>query len=270
MSGSIKVYSKNALNGVGITVNTLYSIFICNPNNGIEQIHLFYYLIKPIIMTFKNSFTTHLKITRIDPAKALAEFLVMPANSPSGYQNLLPCWPGPHVGWGIPPYSRNPVTAPYTGNQTIKVGPDIFTIGYAVGPELSQGQKYGNVCATSLIAGIGEPPLATFASEVKVVSYTYETLNIQYNLPAGNTPRDNGAWIGIWIGEVASYYEPPIATGPIMTNMSSGTVGLNKNIRLGIGLTYTVGLFMSGWGFETGPNDQRPLACSRTFKVVFN
>ena len=89
-------------------------------------------------------------------------------------------------------------------------------------------------------------------------------MTVQYNALANYQPLTNGAWLGLWRGEEASYNAPPDWVTQIKLNGNIGTVGFS-NVSIGRGLTYTVGMFLSGWSTDPSKRSQVALACSLTF-----
>ncbi|MEN6328611.1 MAG: hypothetical protein ABFD18_20685 [Syntrophomonas sp.] len=217
-----------------------------------------------------DSAATKLDVTFVTANTIGLKCNTMPGNHPNDYANLVAIWQNAEsIPWGTDPIKTMTCTENTPSFDMVFPGLDItnnsYIVGYAVGSELVKGQKYGNICATAYIPAIGDASAyPAFSPSLKVTYIGTNSVAVDFVLPSGQTPQTNGAWIGIWPAEQASYNNPPRAANSIQVDSYAGTAFIN-GIKIGRGLTYTVALFTSGWGGGTGPNNQHMMACSVTF-----
>jgi len=220
-----------------------------------------------------NSATTTLKITYVTADVIGVAYDTMPGgNQPNNYGNYVALWQNNNfIPWGSPVLKKQVIDTNTPQGDMNFTGLDItnnsYIIGYAVGPDLSgdKKQKEGNICATAFIPAKGDAQSSdNFMPNIFMQYIGTNSISVGFSLPSGLLPMTNGAWIGIWRAEQASYNNPPMAANYIQEDAGEGTAFIN-NITIGRGLTYTVGLFMSGWGGGAPSSDQKPMACSVTF-----
>jgi len=192
-----------------------------------------------------------------------------PENQPNLYGNYLCVWENCD---SIPPNEEPIKTQSIIGNDpmgslvldNLNTNSNDYLIGYSVGPPLSRGQKYGNVCSTVYVQKLSIGNQIDFQSKLTLISLDAHTVVVNYELPLNTTPEANGAWCGIWARKQPSYNILPEASRAISTNNSSGSIVMDGlNIRAG--MFYTVAFFMSGWN---GRNSHlSTMACSVTFQT---
>ncbi|SDF78016.1 hypothetical protein [Chitinophaga filiformis] len=222
----------------------------------------------------ENAQTTTLTISSVSADEIDVEYATMPGNQPNTYGNFLAIWQNPNsVPWNTEPLqpifyiqTNTPSgSAAFTG---LNVNNNDYIIGYSTGPILTAGgnvQKYGNVCATAYIPKAGEGGQGNiFTPAISGINIGATSVSFQFDLPDGILPLTNGAWAGLWRGANPSFYTvAPQSFIPISLDYSSGRAAFN-NVSIGRGLTYTIGIFMSGYK-SGGGSTQRTLACSASF-----
>ena len=217
-----------------------------------------------------TSFTTNLSVDFVTADQIGVSYNTMPGNQPNTYGNFLALWQNQDtIPWNQAPLKTFPIQTNTQAGSAAFNGLDVtnnsYVIGYSVGPVLTQGEQYGNICATAFIPAVGtQSNSTTFSSSLTIVSIGTTSVAFNYELPANSTPLANTAWCGIWRSSVPSYNNPPDATIPVTLNASSGTLAFN-DFPIGRGLTYTIALFTSGWQGFGMPNNQKAMACSVTF-----
>ena len=204
-------------------------------------------------------------------------YKTMPGNQPNSYGNYVAIWQNTNsIPFNAPPPLKRQKIDTNTPDgdmvfSDLDVTNNSYIVGYSVGPELGGGnqQKQGNICATDFIPAIGEsdptsPASRSFSPSLEMLHIGATSIAVQFDLPSGELPQSNGAWIGIWRAGQASHNNPPEAKNDIQVDASSGSAFIN-DIKIGRGLTYTVALFTSGWCGPNAPSIQMPMACSVTF-----
>lgn len=212
--------------------------------------------------------TTNITLSGILADQVTVSYDTMSGNQPNTYGNFLAIWQsGDTIPWNTEPLNIYPIPGNTPNGSVNFTGLDLtnnsYIVGYAVGIALSDTQqKYGNICSTAYIPASSNQTSSDQPNiSIGVVGSTSVSFNFQ--LPEGILPQSNGAWAGIWRSGVPSYNNPPEAVTPISINAASGGGSFN-NFNVGRGLTYTIGLFMSGYS-STGQSTQTALACSLTF-----
>lgn len=222
-------------------------------------------------LTATTLFTTTLKIQNVSADTVDLDYATMPGNMPNTYGNFLAIWQNTaSIPWNTDPLKTFSVpTNTPAGSATfggLNLNNNSYIIGYATGPTLTGSgniQKYGNICATAFIPA-GSSDGTIFTPGISDIGIGTTSVSFQFTLPDGLLPQTNGAWAGLWRGENPSYYgTAPTAFIPISPDASSGRTAFN-NVSIGRGLTYTIGIFMSGFQ-GGGGSTQRALACSSTF-----
>lgn len=224
-----------------------------------------------MLTTASNNAATSLAINVAVADLINLSYKGMPGNQPNTYGNYVAIWQNSDsIPWNTDPLQTQQVVSNTPDGDMVFSGLNLtvnsYIVGYGVGPQLSGTgvQKQGNICATAFVPPIGGGPSTVFVPSLQVLYIGANSISVGYSLPSGILPQTNGAWIGLWRAEQASYNNPPMAANNIQVNAADGSAFIN-GITIGRGLTYTVGLFMSGWGGGTSPNNQKPLACSVTF-----
>ncbi len=222
-----------------------------------------------IVLAATASNTTMLSAVSISADTINLSYNTMPDNRPNTYGNFVAIWQNANQI----PYNQAPLFSQQISKDTqrgsvaftdLTIAKNDYIIGYSVGPVRTEEQTYGNVCATVYVPLGSDGDNTPFWPSVQIKSVLPDSLVVGYKVPSGNIPGTNKAWLALWRSETTSYTQPPLAAVPITSTNSSGTVGFN-NVTIGIGLTFTVGLFMSGWATDPSKRVQRTLACSASF-----
>ncbi|WP_271782926.1 hypothetical protein [Aquimarina algiphila] len=213
--------------------------------------------------------TTQIEINAIVGNQLSVQYTGLPGNRPDTYGNYLVVWRNQN---SIPYNDPNPdgfveITGDTSqGSQVfenITVQPGVtYVVGYAVGPKLSPGQEWGNVCTTCFITT--DQKTSYITPELTDLVAATDSVTMNYKLPSGASPKENGAWVGIWQTGNASYDQAPIAANSIQNPSSQGGAAIN-GVQILIGQIYTVALFTSGW--KAGPggtNVQTAMSCAAT------
>lgn len=193
---------------------------------------------------------------------------MMPGTRPSDTGALVGIWQDQdQIPWDIPPFATQPVGSQQSGTLSfsdLSVQDNSYIIGLYTGPEKTDPQLNRNVVASAYIPNVTDPPEQKFDFlTLKFVGST--SVAVQFNALAGFLAATDEAWMGLWRGEVASYSKPPdVGATNIKIDANFGTASFN-NVSIGVGLTYTVGFFPSGWATDPTERNQKVLACSLTF-----
>lgn len=223
-----------------------------------------------MMISASSALTTVLDIDYVLADTIGLSFKSMPGNQPNTYGNFVSIWQNANsIPWNSSPLSTKPIPNNTPHGSVVFDGLDInnhsYIIGYSVGPTLTDNrQKYGNVAATAFVPENSSGQNSLFQPSLAVVFIGTTSVAFSFNLAEGTLPQTNGAWAGIWRSAQPSYNNPPDAVTPISMDVSSGSAAFN-NINIGRGLTYTIGLFLSGYKGVSGQNVQTALACSVTF-----
>jgi hypothetical protein len=211
---------------------------------------------------------------RIPPGGVTADsidiiYACLPGNQPSTYGNFASIWQNSNsIPYGTSPKYTNPAignTPDGTFNfPNLDLTNNSYIVGFSVGPVLTSPgiQPYGNICATAFIPSVNGTP-AIFDPTLNLLYVGTNSVSLQFNLPDNILPKSNGAWIGIWRSGQPSYTTPPAASAAISVDAPNGSCAIN-DFPIGRGLTYTVGLFTSGF-IKGGVSKQTALATSLTF-----
>ncbi|BAV05472.1 hypothetical protein FLA_1479 [Filimonas lacunae] len=140
-----------------------------------------------------------------------------------------------------------------------------YVVGYGVGAvATAPAQTYANICATAFIPTAGSG--YTNASPSLILNDVESNyISIDYNVPNGLTPGNNGAWAGLWVGNNPSYSLAPTAYSQITSNTAVGGPLLFNNIQIQRGTLYSVALFMTGWVKGGIGSLQTAMACTLQF-----
>lgn len=218
----------------------------------------------------QKSNTTKMSVSYVSADSIGINYETLPGNQPSNYGNYVAIWQNSNsIPWNQQPLKIQKMAGNTPSGsmviQDLDTTKSTYIIGYAVGPELTVGQKYGNICSTSYIAnpGSGDPSI-DFYSSLQLIFVGDKSLAVNFNLPVSITPKANLAWAGIWRSSNASYTVRPDATTPVTIDTQSGTLTFDQ-FTIAIGETYTIALFMSGWKGFGQKNEQTAMACTLTF-----
>lgn len=192
---------------------------------------------------------------------------LMPGTRPADAGCVVAIWQDDdQIPWDNPPIKTQAIGAQQRGSVSftgLSVQRNQYIVGLAVGPMRETPQKAGNVAASIYVPGENEPKVQR--SDFLSLTFVGQTsLAVQFNCLGGYRAGTNGAWMGLWRGSSASYSQPPDWAIPVKPDTNFGTVSFN-DISIGIGLTYTVGLFKTGWNSDPNLRSQRALATSLTF-----
>jgi hypothetical protein len=191
---------------------------------------------------------------------------LMPAPRPNDADAVVALWQGTQIPWDGAPLATHAIGSQQHGSQSftgLTVGRVPYIIGLAVGPLQADTQKARNVVASACIPNEDDPAVTDCDSlTLKFVGAT--SVALQFSCLAGFRPQTNGAWVGIWRGEAASYFRPPDASAAIKVDTNFGIVAIN-NFAIGMGLIYTIGLFTTGWADDPIVRHQKVLVSSLTF-----
>lgn len=193
---------------------------------------------------------------------------MMPGTRPSDTGALVGIWQDQdQIPWDIAPINTQAIGSQQSGSFSftgLTVQSNSYIIGLYTGPQKTDAQKNRNVVAQAFIPNETDPAeTQADALTLKFVGPT--SVAVQFNALAGFLASTDGAWMGLWRGEVASYSKPPdVGATNIKIDSNFGTASFN-NVQIGVGLTYTVGFFPSGWAADPTQRNQKVLACSLTF-----
>lgn len=132
-------------------------------------------------------------------------------------------------------------------------------IAYSVGPVLSAAgaQPYGNCCAVQQLTARGIPAQKMDTSlELRHVGS--DVMMFRYTFPAGLTPKNNGAWLGVWDSAISISSQPRHVLA-LPDNAAEGMLYI-QDVRVVRGQSYTAALFMSGFA-ASGKRDLGTMAC---------
>jgi hypothetical protein len=194
---------------------------------------------------------------------------MMPGARPADTGAIIAIWQDEdQIPWEDEPLSKQAIGSQQHGSVSftdLSVQKNTYIIGLTTGPLKTDSQKNRNTAAQAWITSETEWELKNDFLTLKFVGPT--SVAMQFNCLAGFRALTNKAWMGLWRGEVASYTQPPnVGAAQIKIDSNSGTASFN-NVSIGVGLTYTVGFFPSGWADDPNLRNQKVLACSLTFTV---
>jgi len=193
---------------------------------------------------------------------------MMPGARPSDIGALIGIWQDQdQIPWDDGPLSTKEIGSQQHGSVAfdgLSVQNNSYIIGLYTGPQKADQQRNRNIVAQAYIPSEEGPyePHYDFLT-LKFVGPT--SVAVQFNCLAGYRAATDLAWMGLWRGEVPHYTKPPdVGATKITIDASFGTAAFN-NVSIGVGLTYTVGFFPSGWDIDPVKRSQRVLGCSLTF-----
>jgi hypothetical protein len=220
-----------------------------------------------------TGYTTSLQIDAVTADAIHVSYNTMPDNRPNTYGNFVAIWQNQNqIPFDTDAMQKQAITGNSQRGSLVFSGLSVtkndYIIGYAVGPVKTESQRFGNVCTSAYVPLGGDsdaPADYTYFMPSAVIKFVgSDSVLFQYNLARGTQPQTNKAWAALWRGDAASYTQPPDAAMPISVNAASGTIGFN-GVSIGIGLSYTVGVFTTGWDTDSSKRIQKALACSVTF-----
>ncbi len=204
------------------------------------------------------------------------DYTTIPGNQPYRYYNWIGIWEGTQVLWDACPQNyifvenNNPSDAlPVYESRAPNMN---YIVGYGTGiigdhhcnePDDSKPKSKttvkknsdksrdepvinrGSVCATMQIDAKGKSS-NLLATSVRVLSTSNSVLILQYQTPAGNVPKSNGNWVGIWPGSTVSYDgKNNLYKEDVRSDFSEGQLSI-ENFPITVSTTYTV-------AYATGP-----------------
>ncbi len=203
-----------------------------------------------VVTTFENVITV--------------DYTCLPGNQPCTYGNWLGIWEGSQVSWNVRPVNYVEINndSPIDSLPVYqRRAPNMsYVIGYGTGgkrehsggrgDEAQEGVEksrpdhrphvhFQTVCATIQVdaSGAGSDLQAT---SVAVLSFSNNTLLINYQTPVGNVPRDNHNWIGIWPGSSVSYDGSNVLRRDEVKSVYNQGEIVVENFPITVGTTYTV------------------------------
>jgi len=158
-------------------------------------------------------------------------------NHPKLYGNVISVWQGTQIGWGSLPIASSPIEKDsQDGDLIVQVPPDKtppYTVGYGTS---GAADAY---CAAQTLPATGSP----FPMDGTVVTVPYigtDSILVSFSTPAGNEPKNNENWIGLWLGTSPTYDESNLIVKVNVTStVSSGSQSLN-GLTLLFSTDYTV------------------------------
>jgi hypothetical protein len=192
---------------------------------------------------------------------------MMPGTKPADTGAVVAIWQDQNqVPWDNTPLATQPVGTQQHGSLSftgLSVQSNSYVIGLTVGPMKADPQKARNVAASAYIPDPNNP--AALARDFLTLKFVGPTsVAVQFSALAGYRALTDLAWVGIWRGEAVPPVAKPDGASQVKVDSNFGTVSIN-GISIGVGLTYTVGFFTSGWSDDPALRNQKVLACSLTF-----
>ncbi|MGN9841777.1 hypothetical protein ACTMTI_26995 [Nonomuraea sp. H19] len=169
------------------------------------------------------------------------------------------------------PWDNTPLKTKAIGSQQhgslafdgLSMQANSYIIGLTVGPMKTETQLARNVVASAYVPNPdAKAELDHDFLTLKFVGPT--SVAVQFNCLAGYLAQTNLAWMGMWRGQAASHTKAPDWVTRVTIDSNFGTAAFN-DVSIGVGLTYTIGFFTSGWCTEPENRNQKTLACSLTF-----
>lgn len=165
----------------------------------------------------------------------------LPGNQPKNYRNFVAIWESSQIAWSQPPMEP----PEFIGNNSqsgsvvitgLTISKNAYTIGYGVGPDIS------NICASARLNAGGL--LAAPMSVTIGINYVgSNSISVSYQTLAGYRPATYKNWVGLWKGYASPYNAPkPEGSAAISSDSTEGSVGIN-NVPIAINTTYTVAYF---------------------------
>lgn len=223
---------------------------------------------KSNVLAGTDNDTTNVSIDYITADTIGVSYNTLPGNMPNTYGNFVAIWQNSNsIPWNSEPLKTQPIpdnTQKGSFNFTgLDIAKNQYIVGYSVGAKLTTGQTYGNVCSTAYAPSSDPTQQVKEVSSLGLVFVGPSSLAFSFKLPNGCTPESNGAWCGMWRSSNGSYNNAPDEAIPVNINTESGTLSFNS-VTIGLGQTYTIAFFMSGWNGGSSPV-QTTMACTLTF-----
>jgi hypothetical protein len=192
---------------------------------------------------------------------------LLPGTRPADTGALVAIWQdADQIPWEVPPLRTQSIGTQQRGSlgfEDLTVGDNSYIIGLLVGPMKTDPQKARNAAASVFVPSPNEASRPR--SSMLYLSYVGPTsVTVKVEALPGYRALTSLAWLGLWRGESASYNNPPDHAVQVKFDSNFGTTSFN-NVSIGIRLTYTIGLFVSGWSSDPAARNQKALACSLTF-----
>ena len=224
--------------------------------------------IKSATLAATGTDTTKVSIDYITADTIGISYNTLPGNIPNSYGNFVSIWQNSNsIPWNAEPFATKPIPNNSQKGSMNFDGLDIaknqYIIGYSVGTKLETGQTYGNVSSSAYAPDSNPANQSNLVSSLGIIFVGIDSVAFSYKLPDGCTPNSNGAWCGIWRSSNGSYNNTPDKAVPVTLDTESGTLTFDA-LTIGLGQTYTIALFMSGWKGGNSPT-QTTMACTVTF-----
>ncbi|MBN9295461.1 MAG: hypothetical protein J0I41_00555 [Filimonas sp.] len=219
--------------------------------------------------TGNTAFSVSLQIGAFTSSDIIVNYQGIMGNMPAAYSNAIVVFPSsdplfPYSSTSTPLADYRIPNNVSSGSVAIPVAISEgagYVFGYAVGTALqAPAQYYGNVCSSAWWQA-GERNAKQERSSLSITYVSPTIISVVYEFGNGVMPGANGAWIGVWQGTTAFYNVPPAVKQPVTQNTSTGNVAINVTVLRGV--TYTLGLFTSGFAQHA----QTTLAATCTFST---
>lgn len=210
-----------------------------------------------------------MKLDHFDADSATVSYSMLPGTQPDEFGCFLAVWQDEEqIGWDsttnngqapLPPQQRGRATVHFDKPQQR----NHYVLGLSVGPMRTVPQRAANIAASIYKADTNAEEVER-SDSLRLVKATQNLLTVRFECLPGCRPALNGAWMGAWRGNAASHTQRPDWATNVTQNDDSGVTSF-KSVSLGMGVTYTVGLFKSGWSDDPAQRVQRTLSASLTF-----
>ena len=195
------------------------------------------------------------------------------SNRPATYGNTLSLWEDSNnIPWTKDPTAVQPIDED-CNNSSVLFAPEsaLTTTAYIVGYSLSPEKK--DLCSLLKLKPTGNPgepysPIPSYTTlSLKNVGPDGRSFLVQYSTLPGHEPSTNGAWIGLWDGNQLPYESAGslLAYHPVRRDSGHGVVPFN-DVALGIGRSYTLAYFTSGWSQDRSALQTTALAATLGFQ----
>jgi hypothetical protein len=219
---------------------------------------------KQLVLQVATIGTTSILITEVSGKQISLEYSTITGNHPPKNGNTVYLW---QAGDNTIPWSQEAkfsqaitVDKPQgdISFDDLEIGRQSYVIGYAVGPLVTTPpfSAYANVVASAY--EYGSPTIATKRIGSNSLTLDYTFLN-------GFNAASAGACCGMWEGPTTSWTAQPKWRTQIKDPSNAGVATFN-GVSLLRGVTYSVGLYPTGW-VATGNLPLTRLCSFVTFKV---
>jgi hypothetical protein len=187
--------------------------------------------------------TIKLSGTILSPTQIGVTWDTVPGNQPATYHNRLALWQNQGIPWGLNPLQEHKIikNTP-SGDQLFDTALQRkpYVIAYGVS-SLDDKQHGAKSWAATVQFNPGSAIGVPFVTEIDVAGVGNDSISARFSTPAGNNPKANGNWVGLWEGAVVTFDGTnKIATVPVSSTTSDGFLTLN-GLSLKIDTTYTLG-----------------------------